>query len=474
MFGIKAYGLYFPFNRLERNKISHFHGGKPQKGERSIANFDEDSLSLAVNACCNLFSSYKNAKPEALYFATTTPPYAEKMGAVTIQSALDLPETIETMDYGHSLRAGSGALKAGLHHRMKQCDILIAASDMRGGNPNSEMELNCGDGAASILIGEGEDVIAELIGSASINSEHLSVWRNEGESYARQWEDRFVQNVALQSAKEALNTALRAAELDLKRIDSALISAPFSKFQIPFVKSLGFTEGQVTEMDDSWHGHLGTANPLAMLAKSLEKRNPGEIILLLNISEGCDAFLFRCSEKIKDFHPHKSSTCFKRYKNTSTTYGEVLKWRDKIEVDNGRRPEAKQPSAPALWRNRKGILSFQGSECKRCHSPFFPAQRVCPSCGSVDEIEPYSFKRKRASIFTYTMDFLASSPSSPSAFAVIDFEGGGRMLAQVADWEEGDLQIGREVEFSFRKLYTASGIHNYFWKAVPTRKEEEA
>ncbi|RDI43225.1 OB-fold domain-containing protein [Falsibacillus pallidus] len=474
MFGIKAYGIYVPFNRLERNKISHFYGGRPLKGEKSIANFDEDSLSLAINACCNLFSSYKDAKPGALYFATATPPYAEKMGAVTIQSALDLPETIETIDFGHSLRAGSGALKAGLHRKIEHGDILIAASDMRSGNPNSEMELNSGDGAASILIGEGEDVIAELIVSASLNSEHLSVWKNQGEQYVRQWEDRFVQNVSMEAAKEALDAALDKAGVDLKKIDSALISAPFSKFQISFAKSLGFAAEQLKEIDDSWHGHFGTANPLAMLAKSLEKRSPGETILLLNISEGCDAFLFRCTERIKEFHPHKSSTWFKGNKSTEVTYGEFLKWRERISFDNGRRPEAKQPSAPVLWRNRKGILSFQGSECKRCHTPFIPAQRVCPACGSVDEMKPCSFKGKRASIFTYTMDFLASSPSSPSAFAVIDFEGGGRMLCQVSDWEEGDLHIGRVVEFSFRKLYTASGVHNYFWKAVPSRKEAEA
>jgi hydroxymethylglutaryl-CoA synthase len=31
------------------------------------------------------------------------------------------------------------------------------------------------------------------------------------------------------------------------------------------------------------------------------------------------------------------------------------------------------------------------------------------------------------------------------------------------------LKIGGRVEMTFRRLYTANGIHNYFWKARPVR-----
>ena len=52
-------------------------------------------------------------------------------------------------------------------------------------------------------------------------------------------------------------------------------------------------------------------------------------------------------------------------------------------------------------------------------------------------------------IATFTVDRLAYSPSPPVVFAVVDFDGGGRL----------------PVELTFRKLFTADGIHNYFWKA---------
>ena len=31
-----------------------------------------------------------------------------------------------------------------------------------------------------------------------------------------------------------------------------------------------------------------------------------------------------------------------------------------------------------------------------------------------------------------------------------------------------DVKIGDRVELTFRRLYTANGIHNYFWKARPS------
>ncbi|MDX6584641.1 MAG: hydroxymethylglutaryl-CoA synthase, partial [Solirubrobacterales bacterium] len=52
-------------------------------------------------------------------------------------------------------------------------------------------------------------------------------------------------------------------------------------------------------------------------------------------------------------------------------------------------------------------------------------------------------------------------------FAVVDFDGGGRFPIELTDVRETDVGIGTRVEMTFRKLFTADGIHNYFWKARP-------
>ena len=70
-------------------------------------------------------------------------------------------------------------------------------------------------------------------------------------------------------------------------------------------------------------------------------------------------------------------------------------------------------------------------------------------------------------VVTFTVDRLAYSPSPPIVFAVVDFDGGGRLPVELTDVDAGDVAIGDRVEMTFRRLSTADGIHNYFWKARP-------
>jgi uncharacterized OB-fold protein len=53
--------------------------------------------------------------------------------------------------------------------------------------------------------------------------------------------------------------------------------------------------------------------------------------------------------------------------------------------------------------------------------------------------------------------------------AVVDFEGGGRFQCELTDVDPKAVKIGDQVEMTFRRLFTANGVHNYFWKARPRR-----
>jgi hydroxymethylglutaryl-CoA synthase len=43
------------------------------------------------------------------------------------------------------------------------------------------------------------------------------------------------------------------------------------------------------------------------------------------------------------------------------------------------------------------------------------------------------------------------------------------MRCQLTDAAEDEARIGLRVEMTFRRLVTAAGVHNYFWKARPLR-----
>jgi uncharacterized OB-fold protein len=87
--------------------------------------------------------------------------------------------------------------------------------------------------------------------------------------------------------------------------------------------------------------------------------------------------------------------------------------------------------------------------------------------GAVDEMDPVGRADTEATIATYTVDHLAYSPSPPVVFAVVDFDGGGRFPVELTDVDPATIEIGDRVAMTFRKLYTADGIHDYFWKAKP-------
>jgi uncharacterized OB-fold protein len=72
-------------------------------------------------------------------------------------------------------------------------------------------------------------------------------------------------------------------------------------------------------------------------------------------------------------------------------------------------------------------------------------------------------------IATFTIDRLAYSPSPPIVFAVVDFDGGGRLPVELCDIDIEEVKIGRRVRMTFRRLFTVDDIPNYFWKATLVR-----
>jgi hydroxymethylglutaryl-CoA synthase len=67
-------------------------------------------------------------------------------------------------------------------------------------------------------------------------------------------------------------------------------------------------------------------------------------------------------------------------------------------------------------------------------------------------------------IATFTVDRVAYSPSPPIVFAVVDFDGGGRLPLELTDCDADEVAIGARVEMTFRRLFSADGIPDYFWK----------
>jgi 3-hydroxy-3-methylglutaryl CoA synthase len=178
---------------MDRKVIAEAWGRRAIKGERSLANNDEDSITMAVAAGAHCLQDAPREAVDGLYFATTTAPYQEKMSAPLIATAMDLQRELVTSDFANSLRSGTAALRAALNSVASggTSRHLVVAADQRPAYPKSDQEQLFGDGAAALMIGK-EDLAAHFEGDFSIANEMMDVWRNPEDRHVKMWEGRFI------------------------------------------------------------------------------------------------------------------------------------------------------------------------------------------------------------------------------------------------------------------------------------------
>jgi len=475
MIGITSYGAYVPFLRLNRSAIS------PRlRGERPFANFDEDSLTMAVAAVVDCLRGVERESVDGLFFASTTSPYKEKQAATTMAFAADLRRDIITADFANTLKAGSSALRSAADAVLAGTagQVMVAAADMRLGEPGSMSEYTLGDGASAILIGKDE-VIASLEGSTSVCHEILDTWRIEGSPYIRSWEARFTGTEGyLNTMIEAVSGVLNKTGLKPGDIAKLVANTPDARSSGRLCGKLGLDPK--TQLQDPLFGHLGdmgTPYAMMLLVAALEESSPGDIILMANYGNGADAFIFKVTEKIKDVVPRGGMKNHMASKLVFDDYRTYLYYRGILPGIDTLYPESfGGTSAPAIYREVDKILRFYGGKCENCGTVQYPPQRTCAKCRTKDRFQPVRFSDKKGKIFTFSIDNVSSLFDSPAVVAVIDFEGGGRMESLMTDTKVKnlsfgmeDIKIGMEVEMTFRRFFTKKEMINYLWKATPVR-----
>jgi 3-hydroxy-3-methylglutaryl CoA synthase len=427
---------------------------------------------MAVEAVRDLLAGSDGSNIDALMFATTTSPYAEKQASAIIATAADLRHDVRTVDCGNSTRAGTSSLltaidsvKAG-----SASNVIIAAADTRLAAPKSANERVFGDAASAIQIGR-DRVIARFIAGHSIVDEMTDVWRRSGDEFVSNWEERFAvtqgyQRVVRQAAGELFErSAIGPAE-----IAKAVFYAPDPGTLAATTKGLGLKPEQVPDHLFSSVGNTGTAMPLLVLSSVLEKAMPGEKLLVVGYGSGADALIFEVTDEIVAARDSKRLGVKGHLSSKAQldSYERYARFRDLIDTESARR-QAPSASAPGIWRRRDDIYRLHGVRCLNCGKVQYPRQRLCISCQTVDSYEPVPLANKRATLFTFTVDYLNADADPPSVMCVIDFEGGGRSYVMMTDRNPAEVRIDQPVEMTFRKIYEAEGFSNYYWKCRPVR-----
>ena len=221
MIGITSDGAYIPRYRMDR-KIIHsamgFLGAGGLPGEKAVANYDEDSISMAVAAGVDCLTGIEREKIGGLYYATVTQPYMMRQNSAIVASALDLQPSARTADLVGCTKSGTGGLLSAFNavKGEEASNVLVCASDCRVGKPGGGQEYIYGDGAATFLLGS-DGVIATVEGSYSLFYDFPDRWRAIGEKFEHVWEDRFIRDEGyIKIIPEAISGLLKKYNLNIK------------------------------------------------------------------------------------------------------------------------------------------------------------------------------------------------------------------------------------------------------------------
>lgn len=386
-----------------------------------------------------------------------------------------------------------------------------------------------GSGSSDGTESSAAPLLAACIAQTSATEEFTDRWRTPGEASAKQWEERFAESVYVPLFEKAWAQAMeqvgrtgvgqtgaeqaRQAGVELAgqaemgkaeagqagqagagqagqagaeqadteqavpKIDVAVVAGTHSRSVRRVASGLASGRGLVSgcevgrvaaDLSDSV-GNTGTAHSLLLLVHELEQAEPDQTIAVVSLIDGVDILVFRTTDAIAS-HAASRPLSTQIAAKGKVGYGKFLNWRGQLRVQPPNRLEPERPSMSAAARSgdwKFGFVGSQGQESGTVHLP--PARVSIRDEDAADAMDPIAMADVPAKVVTYTVDRLVYSVSPPVVFAIVDFEGGGRLPVELTDVEPDEVEVGMPVEMTFRKLYSSDGIQNYFWKARPVR-----
>lgn len=468
--GIISAGAYIPYYYIPRAVLSAGWDAKGSKGNRSVINFDEDSVTLAFEAAEDCLGILDREKTDALFFASTTAPYAEKAHSALVSTALDLKDVFAA-DFAQCTKAGTSALRLA----MDACSagsfnqVVVTSADCRNAFPKTSQEQMFGDAAAAAAVGT-EHVIAELDAVVSTTNEITDIWRNAGDQYINIAEARFVTNHGYMTEMvKAIKAAVAKAGLSFEQIDKFIFTTSNMKDHLTLAKKLKIQPEKVQNTFMMEVGYCGAAQPLFLLTAALLEAKPGDRLLLAAYGNGADAFVFTVTDEVSKL---KKNTISKYLENRGElrSYGQFLSFRGLLQADPGQ-PYNIKSSTAAEWRLQDTYIRCYGSRCKKCGLTMFPVNRVCEGCHSLDDYETFRAPDYKVKVFSYTLDNYAGRSDFPLLGHIIaEDEMGTRYYMNSTDFMREDIQVDAEMEFTFRKIHNLANFVNYYWKVRPVRR----
>jgi hydroxymethylglutaryl-CoA synthase len=477
--GILSFGAYLPRSRLQRAAVhaanAWFAAGLKglAQGERAAANWDEDSITMAVEAARDALADIDRTSVGGISLASTTLPFLDRLNSGVVKEALGLSDATIAFDATGNQRAATSMLIQMLRAASGTLTShLCVAAELRKARPASEGEMMQGDAAAAMLVGS-ENPIARFLGSHSVTIDFVDHYRAAGMEFDYAWESRWIRDEGYAGLMvSAVKDALKTLNIDARAIDKLIIPITVRGVAQDVAKKVGIRSDVIADTLAGTVGDSGAAHPFLLLASALETATPGQKLMLVGFGQGADVIVLETTPALAALPVRRGVSGSLARGVKEENYLRFLFHRGLIDLDRGMRAEfdQKQPGT-TLWRNRKAVLGLIGGRCTKSGVIQFPKSDISvnPSDHALATQEDYRFAERRAKIVTYTADNLTYSPSPPQYYGMVDFDGGGRMMLEFTDLEAADVAVGRQVEMMFRikGVDERRDFIKYFWKAVP-------
>lgn len=473
--GISSFGAFVPRRRMSRAAIADAHAwALPSlknlaKGEKSMCNWDEDVITMAVEASRDCLKGNALAKVTGLDLASTTAPYADLQNSVIASCVLRLDPGAPCTDFHGSARAGLAAL-------IRACTAtnsggrLVVAAEKRRAKPGSVQEMQYGSAAAAVLISDADDLLARFLGAESVSVAFIDHFRQAAQKYDYAWEERWVRDEGVSKIVPAAVAAL------LKRIGRTssqiacfgLAGGPVGSDK--FVAKILEIEGDRLLPDFQGQvGDTGTAQSLLQLIAALERGKPGDLVVVATFSEGCEVAAFEILRPPASTGRRGLAGSLS-HRISESAYLKMLSFDGEIDIDWGMRAETDNKTPlTELYRSANQILGFLGGKCGKCNTIQFPRMPACVNCGAIDSQTLYALADERARVVTYTADSLMYTPAPPLYVGLVQFDVGARLLMEIVDIGAPSIDVGSPLEMTFR-IKERDGMRHfdrYFWKATP-------
>jgi len=309
--GILSYGVYIPFYRLKVDDIAGVWGKQSSDiksslgiAEKSVAGFDEDSVTLGFEASHNALSQGRiNPETiEAILVGSESHPYAVNPASTILAEFLGIEKNYLAYDTEFACKAATGALiSAQALIKSGYSDYaLIAGSDKGMGKTHDVLEYTAASASVSLLLGK-DDLVLEILNFETFSSDTPDFWRREGIRYPSHG-GRFTGKPSyFYHIQEASKSIFKKTGLSPKDFTYGVFHMPNGKFPVQVARSLGFTEAQIKDsLTVNYLGNSYTASALIGLISVLEKAKPGDLIFLCSYGSGAgsDSFVLRVTKNI--------------------------------------------------------------------------------------------------------------------------------------------------------------------------------